>query len=90
MLEVGTESKRLSRRNYEVWPLFSEFRNSDEFKGAYKTLFGEEYKVPEEKPEGKQSPKPKKAEKTEKKAVSTEPKKNPSRRTIKGAAKAER
>lgn len=81
MLEVGTESKRLSRRNYEVWPLFSEFRNSDEFKGAYKTLFGEEYKVPEEKAEEKQSPKRKKAAKTEKNSVLTDTKTNPSRRT---------
>lgn len=51
MLEVGADSKKLNRRNYEVWPLFSGFRNSDEFKEAYKTLFGEEYKVPEKRSE---------------------------------------
>lgn len=45
MKSIGTESELVSRYAYDNWPLFRAFRESDQFRSAYKDLFGEEFVV---------------------------------------------
>ncbi len=49
MKQAGNNHKRLTRHNYERWPLFKEFRNSEKFLSPYRELFGQDYEVPEPK-----------------------------------------
>ncbi|TWT47879.1 hypothetical protein Pla22_52460 [Rubripirellula amarantea] len=36
-------SDELSKKDYQTWPLFREFRKSDEFLASYKSVFGEDF-----------------------------------------------
>ena len=43
MHQIGANSEEISKVDYHEWPLFQKFRSSDEFRKAYKEIFGEEY-----------------------------------------------
>jgi hypothetical protein len=43
MIRIGPKNDILHKTNYDEWPLFKEYRFTDQFKAAYKTLFGEEF-----------------------------------------------
>ncbi len=45
MIEIGANNPKIPRHAYESWPLFREFRKSSEFGLAFKTLFGEDFKI---------------------------------------------
>ena len=42
LMYVIHKSNELTKSDYQVWPLFKEFRKSDQFKKVYKELYGEE------------------------------------------------
>ena len=50
MTTIGSTSKEISQDAYREWPLFKEFRKSDEFKIKYKEIFGEDLVYLEPKP----------------------------------------
>lgn len=43
MREIGAGDQLLSQEAYHLWPLFLEFRETDEFAFAYQDLFGHSY-----------------------------------------------
>ena len=43
MREVGSDDQLLSEEAYHLWPLFLEFRETEEFSLAYQDLFGHSY-----------------------------------------------
>lgn len=43
MLSIGDTSKYLNQEAYHSWPLFKEFRVSNEFKETYKKIYGDDY-----------------------------------------------
>jgi len=43
MLQIGPENASVRRQAYHLWPLFRGFRITEDFKEAYKTIFGEAY-----------------------------------------------
>jgi hypothetical protein len=47
MRRLGTEDQLVDRLAYDTWPLFREFRESEQFRATYKVLFGDEFRVPE-------------------------------------------
>ena len=47
MNKIGSKGE-VTRTDYSSWPLFKDFRQSKEFLQAYRSLFGEEFVVPEE------------------------------------------
>jgi len=55
MLEIGKGNKWVTKENYQGWPVFKKFRQSKEFKQAFKKIFGtSQLKVKKPKPLGKQ------------------------------------
>lgn len=50
MKSIGSSNKHLNKDAYREWPLFRVFRKTDEFKEAYKDIFGEELIYVETKP----------------------------------------
>lgn len=52
MKSVGSTNKHLNKDAYREWPLFRQFRKTDEFKKAYLEIFGEELVYVETKPKG--------------------------------------
>jgi len=55
MLEIGKGNKWVTNEAYQEWPLFKKFRQSKEFKQAFKKIFGtSQLKVKKPKPLGKQ------------------------------------
>lgn len=46
MVEIGRDG-RISEREYRTWPLFHEFRQSEEFKKSFKRIFKKEFMVEE-------------------------------------------
>lgn len=50
MKSVGTSNKHINQDAYREWPLFRQFRKTDEFKAAYKEIFNEELVYIEPKP----------------------------------------
>ena len=47
MLKIGPDDEDLTASNYQEWPLFKIFRETQEFKEAFKELFNKEYVVKE-------------------------------------------
>jgi hypothetical protein len=45
MKSIGSENDFVTRSDYDTWPLFKSFRESDQFRERYKDLFGEEFVV---------------------------------------------
>jgi hypothetical protein len=45
-------NKHLNKDAYREWPLFRQFRKTDEFKNVYKEIFGEDLVYIETKPKG--------------------------------------
>lgn len=45
MRSIGAEGELVDRYAYDNWPLFMAFRESGQFRSAYKDLFGEEFVV---------------------------------------------
>lgn len=45
MKAIGPNDRLVSRYAYDTWPLFKEFRETDEFREAYKELFGESFVI---------------------------------------------
>jgi hypothetical protein len=43
MREIGADDQLLSQEAYHLWPLFLEFRETEEFALAYQDLFGHPY-----------------------------------------------
>jgi hypothetical protein len=43
MREIGPHDKLLTEQSYHLWPLFLEFRETDQFATAYQDLFGHSY-----------------------------------------------
>lgn len=43
MLKVGKQSELINEESYHTWPLFREFRYSDEFTDAYQEIYGYPY-----------------------------------------------
>jgi hypothetical protein len=52
MKSIGSTNKHLNKDAYREWPLFRQFRKTDEFKKAYLEIFGEELVYVETKPKG--------------------------------------
>lgn len=50
MKSIGSSNKHLNKDAYREWPLFRAFRKTEEFKEAYKEIFGEELVYVETKP----------------------------------------
>jgi len=49
MKAIG-KGRQPSQLQYQEWPVFKEFRKSEEFGQAYKDVFGEEFKLQEQEP----------------------------------------
>ncbi|MBN2637263.1 MAG: hypothetical protein JXR61_13405 [Prolixibacteraceae bacterium] len=47
MIRIGDTEEILNRKAYEKWPLFRQFRKTEEFKSGYKELYNEEFTVEE-------------------------------------------
>lgn len=52
MKSIGSTNKHINKDAYREWPLFRQFRKTEEFKIAYKEIFGEELVYVETKPKG--------------------------------------
>jgi len=52
MKNIGSTNKHLNKDAYREWPLFKQFRKTDEFKNVYKEIFGEDLVYIETKPKG--------------------------------------
>lgn len=50
MKSIGTTNKHVNKDAYREWPLFRQFRKTEDFKGAYKEIFNEEFVYIESKP----------------------------------------
>lgn len=50
MLEIGFKGK-VGKEQYTTWPLFKQFRSSEEFLRAYKKVFRKEFTIEEKPPE---------------------------------------
>lgn len=50
MKSIGTSNKHINKDAYREWPLFRQFRKTDEFKAAYKEIFNEDLVYEEPKP----------------------------------------
>jgi hypothetical protein len=50
MKAIGTNNKHVNQDAYREWPLFTHFRKTDEFRTAYKEIFGEDLVYIEPKP----------------------------------------
>lgn len=46
MKQIGAQHTFLNRLAYDTWPLFREFRDTSQFRDAYRELFGDELKLP--------------------------------------------
>lgn len=44
MYKIGSDGD-IKNNSYRIWPLFRWFRKTDEFKSAYREIFGEEFKL---------------------------------------------
>ena len=47
MKKIGSSSKQIVKANYKDWPIFKDFRTTEEFKTTYKELFRDEYEIVE-------------------------------------------
>ncbi len=52
MKSIGSTNKHLNKDAYREWPLFRQFRKTEEFKIGYKEIFGEDLVYVETKPKG--------------------------------------
>ncbi|MEO7934169.1 MAG: hypothetical protein ABIT76_13530 [Chthoniobacterales bacterium] len=45
MRELGANAKGVTRVGYETWPLFNEFRKTDQFQNAFRAIYGEAFVI---------------------------------------------
>ena len=45
MAAMGSEAKGITRVGYETWPLFQDFRRTDEFKTTFKKIYGTDFVI---------------------------------------------
>ena len=47
MKSLGKDANGIGRLGYETWPLFRQFRATEEFQSAYEEIYGEKFEIPE-------------------------------------------